>query len=186
MNQKLGVIIISFAVIVGLMFAVNLRQREDGIVSEPSPTLSVSDVEIADGQGLPEQEFRSSTAADTTVDDSTKTGGSESAQILNEFRYLSYTPELFESHADTKRVYFFHAPSCTTCQDADREFTLEQENIPGDVTLFRTDYDHETGLREDFAVTNQHTLVYVDSNGNVVSTWSGGGMQELIEHTQAL
>lgn len=121
----------------------------------------------------------------TANGESAKKSDSASPTIMNESRYLSYTPELFALHANTKRVLFFYAAWCPTCQPTDKEFTLEQANIPGDVILFRTDYDHETELKTKYGVTYQHTFVYLNSDGNALSTWNGGGMKELIDHTQS-
>jgi len=115
-----------------------------------------------------------------------KTDGDSAMEVdpMISSRYLSYTPELFESLSNSKRVLFFYASWCPMCRPTDAEFTLEQDNIPLDVALFRTDYDHETELKAQYGVTYQHTFVYVDSNGKAISTWNGGGLDELIDRTQ--
>lgn len=121
---------------------------------------------------------------DESVVDENAVDSYEEPVVMTSSRYLSYTPELLASLSNTKRVYFFYAPWCPTCRPADAEFTLQQENIPGDVTLFRTDYDHETKLKIMYGVTYQHTFVYVDDQGKAIATWNGGGMKELLEHTK--
>lgn len=99
-------------------------------------------------------------------------------------RYVTYAKEVFEQAKDKKRVYYFHAPWCPTCRPADAEFQANNQNIPEDVMLFKTDYDSSGDLKKQYAITYQHTFVLVDENGIEVKKWNGGGMAELITNTQ--
>lgn len=94
-------------------------------------------------------------------------------------RYVEYSPEVFENSKDQKRVYFFHASWCPTCKAANREFSENSHGIPGDVVLFKTDYDTQTELKKKYGITYQHTFVQVDESGNEIAKWNGGGLEEL-------
>lgn len=106
------------------------------------------------------------------------------AMMINESRYVDYTPVAFDSAKDKKRVYFFHASWCPTCKTAHAELSGNPEKIPGDVVLFKTDYDSNSALKKQYGITYQHTFVLVDSMGKEVKKWNGGGLTELVENTK--
>lgn len=99
--------------------------------------------------------------------------------------YQEYDQRSFESQSKTKRVLFFHANWCSTCKSANQEFTQNLSKIPTDVTLFKTDYDTEKNLKKKYNITYQHTFVLVDENGNELTKWNGGGINELIANTSS-
>lgn len=99
-------------------------------------------------------------------------------------RYIPYTPEAFNTAVGQKRVLFFFAPWCSTCVPLDKEIQANTGKIPGDVVLFRVNYDTEKDLKAQYGITYQHTFVLVDSQGNAITTWNGGGLDEIITNTQ--
>ena len=94
--------------------------------------------------------------------------------------YVNYSEQAFAGASDQERVYFFHANWCPTCRVADKDFTSNAGNIPANVVVFKTDYDAETELKKKFGVVNQHTFVLVDSSGEKIDSWNGGGVQQLV------
>lgn len=96
--------------------------------------------------------------------------------------YLDYSQSVFDSYSDKKRVYFFHATWCPTCKAANTAFMQNIGQIPEDVVVFKTDYDGETNLKQQFGITYQHTFVQVDSRGNEVSKWNGGDINALLSN----
>ena len=94
-------------------------------------------------------------------------------------RYIEYSPEVFTQMNDKKRIYFFHASWCPTCKVANIDFEENEDQIPEDVIVFKTDYDTETELKNRYGITYQHTFVYVDENGNELAKWNGGGVNQL-------
>lgn len=100
--------------------------------------------------------------------------------------YIPYDAALFQKQKDKRRVLFFHAKWCPTCKIADKEFTENSQKIPDDVILFKTDYDTEKELIAQYGIIYQHTFVYVDSKGNEVKKWNGGGIAELLSNILAL
>jgi thiol-disulfide isomerase/thioredoxin len=96
--------------------------------------------------------------------------------------YIDYSAQaLATAQAEGKKpVLFFWAAWCPYCKAANEEFNANLGNIPANVVLLKTNYDTETQLKTKYGITYQHTFVQVDANGNQVTKWSGGGMDELI------
>ncbi len=97
--------------------------------------------------------------------------------------YIDYSKEDYELNRDNKRVLFFHASWCPYCQAADREFNANPGEIPEDVVLFKVDYDTEKELIEKYGITYQHTFVLVDEDGNEITKWNGGDIDNLKKNT---
>lgn len=70
------------------------------------------------------------------------------------------------------QVLFFHATWCPSCRAL--ENNLSNNDIPSDLGIYKLDYDSSTELKKKYAVNNQHTLVQVDSEGNMINKWLGG------------
>ncbi len=99
-----------------------------------------------------------------------------------ETRYVDYTPEAFAAVSGRRRVYFFHASWCPTCKAANTMLMENQSAIPEDVVVFKTDYDTNDELKKKYNVTYQHTFVQVDDQGNEVTKWNGGDVNQLIRN----
>ena len=97
--------------------------------------------------------------------------------------YQLYTEQAFAAAADKKRVIFFHANWCPTCRVADRNIGGNLDLLPSDVVIFRADFDTDTALKKTYSVVNQHTFVYVDSDGDSVNQWVGGDIDQIIKRT---
>ncbi len=94
--------------------------------------------------------------------------------------YMTYDASLVKDAAlNGKAVLFFHASWCPTCQALDKELISNISQLPNNVTIFKVDYDSETELKTKYAVTYQHTLVQVDTEGNSITKWNGGGVAEI-------
>ena len=94
--------------------------------------------------------------------------------------YESYAPEKLAKAETGRVVLFFHASWCPTCRALNSDIEESKSEIPGDVTILKTDYDTETELKKKYGVTTQHTLVQVDKDGNMLTKWSGGSTLESI------
>lgn len=84
-------------------------------------------------------------------------------------------------YADTTVIYLFHAEWCPTCKATEAALADGSVKVPGKVTLVQVDFDSATDLRKTYGVTMQHTLVQVDSDGNLVSKWTPGSAADLFE-----
>lgn len=121
---------------------------------------------------------------DTTQTTNPLAGASDSGE------YVEYSSSVLTNAADNRRVLFFYANWCPTCQPADQSFSADESRLPADVTVIRVNYnddetsDEETALANQYGVTYQHTYVQIDEAGNVVTTWNGGDIDELLTNIE--
>lgn len=120
----------------------------------------------------------------------TTTDKSDSTMMNSNERYAEYSPDAYQAASGNRRVLFFYANWCPTCRPADTAFRENRSQIPEDVVLFRVNYNDtdtdqaEKDLAAKHGITYQHTYVQVDVNGNAVTTWNGGQINELLENIQ--
>lgn len=81
--------------------------------------------------------------------------------------YLDYADGAIEATAGPK-VLFFHAGWCPQCRQLDEE--LKADGAPNGLTVFKVDYDSRTDLRQQYGVTLQTTVVFVDDQGALISS----------------
>ncbi len=115
---------------------------------------------------------------------------SDEKMMKKEGAYAPFSPELLANSTSTRRVLFFYANWCPTCKPADKSFSDNLSEIPADVTLIRVNYnDNETDraekeLAKKYGITYQHTFVQIDAQGNEVSKWNGGKIDELLSNVK--
>ena len=89
---------------------------------------------------------------------------------------------------DSRRVLFFFANWCPTCKIADESLKENADRIPKDVEIIKVNYNDsdtdnsEEELARKYGITYQHTFVQIDENGNEVTKWNGGGIDELLSN----
>ncbi|CAM3697851.1 thioredoxin family protein [Deinococcus frigens] len=98
--------------------------------------------------------------------------------------YLPYTKAAYDAARGMKRVLFFHATWCPNCKAADADIVKNLGEIPGDVVIFKTDYDKEVALKKQYGITYQHSFVLVDGSGKALKKWAGGKLSTIISKTQ--
>lgn len=81
--------------------------------------------------------------------------------------YLDYEDGAIEATAGPKAL-FFHASWCPKCRALDED--LKAEGAPDGLTVFKVDYDTRTDLRQQYGVTIQTTIVFVDDGGEKISS----------------
>ena len=132
---------------------------------------STTKQKVTDEEQTSKKEVVTQTETSTdTKNDVVTTGGT----------YESYAPEKLANAETGRVVLFFHASWCPTCRALNSDIEASKSEIPGDVTILKTDYDTETELKKKYGVTTQHTLVQVDKDGNMLTKWSGGSTLESI------
>lgn len=110
----------------------------------------------------------------------------DTAMMKKESRYVEYSKEVLSAAVGTRRVLFFYANWCPTCRPADANFKENLAKIPEDVILIRVNYNdtdtdqEEKDLATKYGITYQHTFVQIDKNGEVVTRWNGGQIDELL------
>jgi thiol-disulfide isomerase/thioredoxin len=85
----------------------------------------------------------------------------------NTGEYLDYTPALF-AQTEGQKVLFFHASWCPVCRALEDD--IVNRGVPADLTIFKVDYDDATDLIQKYEVRLQSTVVYVDDDGNFLSS----------------
>mgnify|MGYP001572882431 CR=1 FL=1 len=109
-------------------------------------------------------------------------------ELSSNGRYVEYTKAVLEQNADKRRVLYFYASWCPTCQPADDKFKENSDKIPEDTRVIRVNYNdpntdqEEKDLAKKYNVTYQHTFVQIDKEANVVAKWNGGGIEELLKN----
>jgi thiol-disulfide isomerase/thioredoxin len=99
--------------------------------------------------------------------------------------YEAFSAEKIARVEDGNVVLFFHASWCPSCRALNTSIETNPKSIPEDLTIFKTDYDKETELKKKYGVTTQHTLVQVDTDGNLIKKWSGGAtLENLVSQIQ--
>lgn len=107
---------------------------------------------------------------------------------IDSSRYHEFSKAAFDQAANTKRVLFFYANWCPTCRPADASFKANESQIPNDVVVIRVNYNddqtdqEEKDLARKYGVTYQHTFVQIDPQGNQVTKWNGGQIEELLSN----
>ena len=166
-NERGGavLIIIILIVIVGVVgFALTRNGSDLDLNKDGSPEMMESDEMMMD-DGHSDEKMVDNESAMMEGGDMMASAGS----------YESYSSEkVSEAGADQKTVIFFHASWCPTCKTQDAAIVAAKDSIPTDVVILKADYDQETELKKKYGVTVQHTFVQVDSDGNMITKWSGG------------
>lgn len=100
--------------------------------------------------------------------------------------YVVYTPAIVADSVSQgkKVVLFFHAAWCPTCKATEQDILNRLNEIPEDIVIVKTDYDTYTQLKEKYGITYQHTFVQVDGEGNQITIWNGGDLDEIIKNVK--
>ncbi|MCP4522983.1 MAG: thioredoxin family protein [Candidatus Gracilibacteria bacterium] len=84
--------------------------------------------------------------------------------------YLDYSADVL-ANTQGNKVLFFHASWCGSCANANK--AIAESVTTTDLTIFKVDYDSSEDLRKKYEVMKQHTFVQVDSEGTMITKWSG-------------
>ena len=101
-------------------------------------------------------------------------------------KYIAYSNGILENNVGKNRILFFYANWCSTCRPVDKELTENSDKIPEGFVVIRvnyndTDTDKEEGaLAKKYGITYQHTFVEIDKSGDVIQSWNGGSLEELL------
>ena len=121
-----------------------------------------------------------------TIETSTNEGvrAAEEGQTVKEVSeagsaglYTQYDSNL-EQYEGKNIVLFFKADWCPSCRVLDADLRESLSDIPEDVVVLELNYDTETELKKKYGVTTQHTMVQVDTSGEMIKKWSGGNRLE--------
>jgi thiol-disulfide isomerase/thioredoxin len=111
---------------------------------------------------------------ETSMDDSSDMEGEVAGS------YEAYSADKLAFADEGNVVIFFRASWCPSCKALDEDIKESLGDIPADLVILDADYDAETELKQKYEVTTQHSLVQVDSEGNMIQKWAGGSTLESI------
>ncbi len=119
----------------------------------------------------------------------TKTAKTDVATMAGQpARYLEYSQQVLSDNSASRRILFFYATWCPSCKIANADFEQNANKIPQDTVVIRVNYNdqdvdqYEKELAKKHGITYQHTFVQIDENGESITKWNGGGMQELLDN----
>jgi thioredoxin 1 len=121
-----------------------------------------------------------SSTSSLTTEQSTGLVKDSADQNSSSGKYVIYSADYLEKYKNKTKVLYFFASWCPTCKVANREITEGQDKIPENAVIIKTDYDTQKDLKKKYGVTYQHTFVIVDNQGNEVTKWNGGGLEEIL------
>ena len=162
--MKNGIVIIILIIIAGLAVYIFTTNETEG----PNPSQEMENLEeemMVEDDVNPEVAEENQPVEDDRVDsneDNTASG-----------TYEDYDESKLAMTAEGDIVLFFHANWCPTCRSLDSDIAENQSNIPEGVTILKVDYDSNPDLRQKYEVTFQHTLVQIESNGEMLKKWTG-------------
>lgn len=114
-------------------------------------------------------------------------------EALGPGEYVYYNEDSFSEDINyNKVVLFFYASWCPTCAVLQNELNANQDNIPSGVRIIRVPYDDVSGANQEtlalnakYKVTYQHTLVQIDSSGELIKKWNGSSkLEDIINKIQ--
>lgn len=141
-----------FGIVTGAVIALLLVGCAPDASPSPSPSSSIEATEPA-----PSESESVAPAVEPTAEDDAPIAGV----------YVDYEDGAIEATPGTK-VLFFHATWCPQCRALDEQ--LRNEGAPDGMTVFKVDYDDRVDLRQQYGVTLQTTVVYVDDDGEKLSS----------------
>jgi thioredoxin 1 len=104
-----------------------------------------------------------------------------SVQEVKIGEYKIYSDSEFNNDIkEGTNILFFYASWCPTCRLLNRDIENNLKDIPQNTKIIRVPYDSVSGstsmssdLVKKYNVTYQHTLVQVNSNGDLIKKWVG-------------
>ncbi len=164
------VFVLSFGVIAIMLIVENENNRILRVDNDSKDVISMND------------------SADNTVDDPEQDNGSDDIKgeeyVDNGSKYQEFSVSKLIANKDKKQILFYHASWCPTCKILNDNLNSNLVSIPSDVVIYRVDYDDTqyNQMKRDHGITYQHTLVYVNENGELIDKWAGSlNVDEVID-----
>ena len=93
--------------------------------------------------------------------------------VTAESGFIDYDESKLTNAQYGRVVLFFHASWCPSCRGLEKDIINNKNNIPADLLIMKVDYDSSTDLKKKYKVVQQHTLVQVDSKGELIKSNQG-------------
>lgn len=161
-----------------------IAPTDDTIVEQGDNAMADDDDQLDAEIVVDEDDQQDDTVASGAAaqDDAENEEQDEETTTLN--GYVPFEETQFETALEGEQnvALFFHAPWCPTCTALNQNIEQNEGTIADDTVVFKVDYDTATALKTKYGVTSQHTIVYVDSQGNAIKTERGApSLEKVIE-----
>lgn len=169
-----------FLALVVLSFTLTGCSRIRTGLLQSSPTSQLGN--SLDSQSAAQPTNTAETDSSMLLDQSTLAKGEAEKGGLPSARQVSFSSEA--SAQDYAKVgptiYFFSSASCTSCAQAAKDFRDNISDLPAGMTIVTVNFDSATALKSRYNVNTAHTYVLIDESGKALSTWQGGGVNEIL------
>lgn len=176
-----GVGIIIVVVLIAATVMIVTGNRDSAEVPVESTPSAVTSEEVSSTEDDPAGEEVEAPAVENEGE-----AVSEEAPVVEQASgtFIDYSDGALAQGPETQ-VLFFHASWCPSCRTLEKNLN-EEQSLPEGVAVYKVDFDSSDDLKAKYEVRNQHTLVQVDREGNMITKWSGGNDTEsILEKIQA-
>ncbi len=170
-TTKIVVILGAVILLGGVGWFLSANQSEDSVMMKDEAVMEKDSKMEAEGEAMMEKKDEVMTEKKDGVM-MEEEGKMESGVMMQKGSYEAYAPEKLAKAKEGDVVLFFRASWCPTCRTLDADIKANSEAIPSDVTILDVNYDDSTALKQKYGVTYQHTLVQVDTEGNLIRKWT--------------
>ncbi|TFD32986.1 thioredoxin family protein [Cryobacterium cryoconiti] len=108
-------------------------------------------------------ESQADNPAGTSASPATPAAGEAPTPATAAGAYIDYSDGIIAKTEGTK-VLFFHASWCPNCRALEKD--INAGPLPAGLTIIKVDFDNAVDLRQQYGVTLQTTVVYVDDDGS--------------------
>lgn len=107
-----------------------------------------------------------------TNSESNNTASVTVEDVIGAGEYVDYSPEVLANVDHDRRILFFKADWCPTCNILEKDIEDNLDKIPENTVIIQADFDKETELKKQYKVASQHTLIELDNNNEEIKKWS--------------
>jgi len=101
--------------------------------------------------------------------------------IVKSTSYQNYSSSKLAEYKGNRPVaLFFYASWCPGCRKLDKEINENLNDLEG-ATILKINYDAESSLKKEYQIRTQHTVVFLDANGEVVDTKVGSNVDPILD-----
>lgn len=126
-----------------------------------------------DPQPAPEVKTTWKTSLTITKDEPTQPASGNTQQKAGSYGVYSEGAVQQAFSRGEKVALFFNASWCPTCKQLNQDILTNVWQLPAWTALFSVDYDTATTMKQKYGVKQQHTVVLIDKDLNLVQTRIG-------------
>ena len=157
----------------------------EALYVEPEPSSEDGEMDGDDGSSN-DSGSEGETNGGEQTDPGNGEDGSDSGTSASPGEYADWSQAAFEADSDKQRWLYFHAEWCPACRALHADINDNLGDIPENVIIYKIEYDDNQGLRQQYGVTTQTTVVSVDSAGDKIELYNAYSTPDLASVIEAL